>query len=200
MARWETYIYCCLVQRNPNFLYQHGELKFDDILVFYSGRRSKCFWTSTDGAYSIITMWNRNLERFGNTVEFPIRDTHYPNEIINILDMFLVRFSAKTMLLPQGPPHFCIHTFLSKTYTCAIIILDSYSSYCGLFQKTDIASPVSMDNLHPRIVHFVPSLQKKTQYFFTIMIKCSFYSRCNSTIKFDVLIKFLAMFLIIECY
>ena len=65
------------------------------------------------------------------------------------------------MLLPQGPPHFSIHTLLSKDCTCSIIILDLHCMYCIFFQKTGFEFPALMENLYLRIVNFAPSLQKQ---------------------------------------
>ena len=94
--------------------------------------------------------------------------------------MFWIRswwgFADKTILLYQGPPHFSIHTFLSKAHTCSIIILYLCGMYCGFFQHTGFAFPVPMDNSYPRILCFVPSLQKQSQYSLIIAINCSLIS------------------------
>ena len=93
-------------------------------------------WSGAEGAYIIIKTWNRENEKFGNYIEFSSRDTHSPNERINILNMFLGRFCGyKKMLLPQSPPHFSIHTLMSKACNFSIIILYSYGPYYGFFQK-----------------------------------------------------------------
>ena len=94
-------------------------------------------------------------------------------------------FVVKTMLLPQGPPHFSINTFLSKACTYSIIILDFYSPYCGFLQKTGFALPVSMENSYPRIVCFAPYLQKQSQYLITIAINYYFIS--GLTILFNLI-------------
>ena len=83
-------------------------------------------------------------------------------------------FEAKTIMLHQGPPNMSIHTMPIKSCTCSIIILDSYSPYCKFLQKTGFEFHVFMDKLYPRIVHFVPSLQKQSQYLFTIAINFPF--------------------------
>ena len=79
-------------------------------------------------------------------------------------------------MLPQVPPHFSIYTMLSKACTCPIIIFDLYGLYCVLMQQTGFAFPLLMDNLYPWIMHFSPSIQKKSQYFFNITINCYFIS------------------------
>ena len=97
---------------------------------------------------------------FDNTIKFFIRDTHSPDEIINVLNMFLMSFSVNKMLLSQGPPHFSIRTFFSKFCTCFIIILDLYGLHCGFLQQNGFAFPVLTENLYPRIVRFSTSLYK----------------------------------------
>ena len=79
------------------------------------------------------------------------------------------------MLQPQGPSYFFIYTLFIKACTYNII-LDLYDPYFGFLQPTRVAFSVSVENFYPRIVSFSPSLQNKTQYFFTIEINCSFIS------------------------
>ena len=93
-------------------------------------------------------------------------------------------FAAQTMLLPQGPTHFSIHTFLIKACTCSIIILNLYGPYCWFLQQTGFAFPVFTENLYPRIVNIAPSLQKLSQYFSTIAINCSFISGITLLLHF----------------
>ena len=87
--------------------------------------------------------------------------------------MFLGRFAAKTILVPWGPPHFSINAFMSNACNFSINILYLYAKYCGFLQHTGFDFPVLMENSYPRIVCFAPSLQKQSQYLFTIGIKCS---------------------------
>ena len=94
-------------------------------------------------------------------------------------------FGAKTMLPPQGPPHFSIHALFIKACTCSIIILYSFVLYWGFLRHTGFSLPASMENLYRGIIRFAPSLQNKSQYFFTIAINCSFIS--SITLLFNLM-------------
>ena len=80
------------------------------------------------------------------------------------------------MLIPQDPPHFPIHTLFSKAFIYSIIIFDLYGPYCNFLQQNGFVFPVFMDDSYLIFMHFVPSLQKRSQYFFTIQINCFFIS------------------------
>ena len=88
------------------------------------------------------------------------------------------------MLLPQGTPHLTVHILLTKSCTCSIIILYFYSYYCWFLQQNGFAFPVSMENMYPRIMRSESSLQKKPQYFFTIVINCYFITSVTIIFNF----------------
>ena len=98
------------------------------------------------------------------------------------------------MLLPQGTPHLTVHILLTKSCTCSIIILYFYSYYCWFLQQNGFAFPVSMENMYPRIMRSESSLQKKPQYFFTIVINFYFVSGIT------LLLNLICLFSSLLCY
>ena len=41
---------------------------------------------------SIVTLWDGILKWFGDSIQFPIRNTYTPDEVVNVGDMLLVWF------------------------------------------------------------------------------------------------------------
>ena len=82
----------CLVQRKIFFSIEMANWNLMIYLSYIQADNPYFIWSGADVAYNITTAWNRELSMFVNTNNVYIRDTHYPDEIINVLNMFLMRF------------------------------------------------------------------------------------------------------------
>ena len=58
--------------------------------------------SGANSAYNIITMYNREIRRFGNATEFPLRETYSLDEIINVLNMLLIGFCGQDNAATPG--------------------------------------------------------------------------------------------------
>ena len=72
-------IFGCLVRRRLFFSIYMANWNLVVYLSCIQADGSNFILYINDGAYSIVTIYNRELKRFGNTVEFSMRDTHSPN-------------------------------------------------------------------------------------------------------------------------
>ena len=59
-------------------------------------------WPGANGAYRIITIWNRELIFFDNTINFYIRNIYYLYETINVWNMSLMRFYGQDNAATPG--------------------------------------------------------------------------------------------------
>ena len=151
-------------------------------------------WYGKNSAYSIIVTWCRELERFGNTIKFSIRDTHSPNEIIIFLyvpDAFL--------RLRQCCYSRVLHIFISIHFYSGVFhynIVFLWSVLRIIEAGWFFVPYINRDFLsHDRA--FCTFFKKIIPIFLQFCDQTFVYIRYYSTIQFDMFVRFLVMFFII---
>ena len=97
-------------------------LYLNDTLGIYWLQRWNIYTSTSNYCGWYVLIWNKKLEGFNNSVEFPIWNEYLPNKVQNIITWFLMKFYCQHNWLPHSPWYYLIQPLSSKSLISSLII------------------------------------------------------------------------------